>query len=122
MGQSPKLFGGEGGKKVRPADAGPKARSQNIRPIQLIRACALQRRSVTADRLQRYARKNFFAKRRMRAGRCAPRLRDKQVRLSELEVTCYAKSPNMFCFIQFIQRRICDASARRGKIDNERSR
>ena len=37
MGQSPKTFGGEGGKKVRPAGAGPEARSQNICPVHLIR-------------------------------------------------------------------------------------
>src|SRR5436853_5061800 len=43
-------------------------------------------------------RKNFFVKRRMRAGRCVPQWRNKQVRLSELEETCYAKLPNMFCF------------------------
>jgi hypothetical protein len=44
-------------------------------------------------------------------------MRGKQVRLSELEVTCYAKSPNMFCNIQFNERRIRDARARRGKIE-----
>ena len=37
MGQSPKSLGGEGGKKVRPAGAGPEARSQNICPVHLIR-------------------------------------------------------------------------------------
>src|SRR5260370_14908456 len=54
----------------------------------------------------RTVRKNFFAKRRMRAGRCVPRLRDEQVRLSELEVTCYAKSPNMVCVSEFDERGI----------------
>jgi hypothetical protein len=54
MGQSPKTCGGEGGMKVRPAGAGPKARSQNICPVHLIRARVCG------------ARKNFFAKRRMR--------------------------------------------------------
>src|SRR5437660_7873408 len=57
MGQSPKGFGGEGGKKVRAAQASY-ARSQNICPVYLIRARVCG------------ARKNFFAKRRMRAGRC----------------------------------------------------
>jgi len=51
--QSPKAFGGEGGKKVGLADAGLEARSQNIRPVYLIRARVCG------------ARKNFFAKRRM---------------------------------------------------------
>jgi hypothetical protein len=38
---------GEGGRKVRPANAGPKTRSQNIRPVRLIRAreCALEKTS-----------------------------------------------------------------------------
>ena len=36
MGQSPKNFGGEGGKKVRAAQASY-ARSQNICPVHLIR-------------------------------------------------------------------------------------
>src|SRR5438132_7164175 len=54
----PKAFGGgEGGKKVRAAQASY-ARSQNICPVYLIRARVCG------------ARKNFFAKRRMRAGRC----------------------------------------------------
>jgi hypothetical protein len=37
MSQSPKAFGGEGGEKVRAANAAAKARSQNIRPFHLIR-------------------------------------------------------------------------------------
>ena len=53
MGQSLKGFGGEGGKKVRAAQASY-ARSQNICPVHLIRARVCG------------ARKNFFAKRRMR--------------------------------------------------------
>jgi hypothetical protein len=53
MGQSLNGFGGEGGKKVRAAQASY-ARSQNICPVQLIRARVCG------------ARKNFFAKRRMR--------------------------------------------------------
>ncbi len=53
MGQSLNGFGGEGGKKVRAAQASY-ARSQNICPVYLIRACVCG------------ARKNFFAKRRMR--------------------------------------------------------
>jgi hypothetical protein len=36
-GPIPEVFGGEGGKKVRPASAGPEARSQNICPVHLIR-------------------------------------------------------------------------------------
>ena len=48
---------GEGGKKVIPVDAGTYARSQNICPVHLIRPANAER-------------KNFFAKRRMRAGRC----------------------------------------------------
>lgn len=42
MGQSsPKAFGvGEGGKKVRVANAAPEARSQNICPVYLIRVTA----------------------------------------------------------------------------------
>src|SRR6266446_5943914 len=50
LGQSSKSFGGEGGKK-------DEARSQNICPVHLIRPANAER-------------KNFFAKRRMRAGRC----------------------------------------------------
>src|SRR5438874_5130816 len=49
-----RLFGGEGGKKVIPMEIGTYARSQNICPIHLIRARVCG------------ARKNFFAKRRMR--------------------------------------------------------
>jgi hypothetical protein len=40
MGQSPKDFGGEGGKKVRAAQASY-ARSQNICPLHLIRDVAM---------------------------------------------------------------------------------
>jgi hypothetical protein len=36
-GPIPEVFGGEGGKKVRPASAEPEARSQNICPVHLIR-------------------------------------------------------------------------------------
>src|SRR4029077_16787709 len=49
LGQSPKSFGGEVGKK-------DEARSQSICPVHLIRPASA-------------GRKNFFAKRRMRAGR-----------------------------------------------------
>jgi hypothetical protein len=40
LGQSPKPFGGEGGKKVIPTEIGTYARSQNICPVHLIRAVA----------------------------------------------------------------------------------
>jgi len=65
------MFGGEGGKKVIPTGIGTYARSQNICPVHLIR---LQSWSVTAtaginDSGYNADRKNFFAKRRMRAGR-----------------------------------------------------
>src|SRR5207302_11233863 len=62
-----------------------------------------------------YKRKNFFAKRRMRAGRCA--LRGSGVQTSptlELEETCYAKSPIMFCVSEFDERGI--VSPRPGRV------
>ncbi len=115
MGQSPKNFGGEGGKKVRAAQASY-ARSQNICPVHLIRAVAAIGDRGGRDQRSRLqaARKNFFAKRRMRAGRCG---------LGHTSPTLgvggnwYAKSPNMFCNIQFNQRGIRDARAGRRKID-----
>src|SRR5437899_1435751 len=96
----PKAFGGgEGGKKGE-------TRSQNICPVCLIRARVCG------------ARKNFFAKRRMRAGRCG---------LGHTSPTLgvggnlYAKSPNMVCCIQFSKRRMFTACARRRNIDIYRS-
>jgi hypothetical protein len=61
------------------------------------------------------SRKNFFAKRRMRAGQCALRGSGGQTSPTlELEETCYAKSPIMFCFSRFDERGI--VSPRPGRV------
>ena len=103
-------FGGEGGKKAESVErcshrpvAGARtahravATTKNSQLLQKPGARIFDRSNSFVSPRVRMIRKNFFAKRRMRAGRCAPPLRDKQVRLSELEETCYAKSPIMFC-------------------------
>src|SRR5438876_9797331 len=100
MGQSSKVFGGEGGKKVRAAQASY-ARSQNIWPVHLIRPANA-------------GRKNFFAKRRMRAGRCG---------LGHTSPTLgvggnlYAKSPSLVFNSQFDARGARNSWAGRRKID-----
>ena len=68
-------------------------------------ATALCRRDLKRPVSPGRPRKNFFAKRRMRAGRCAfirqlPDERQTSPTL-ELEETCYANSPNMFCLVEF---------------------
>src|SRR6266576_1089668 len=61
------------------------------------------------------SRKNFFAKRRMRAGRCALRGSGEQTSPTlELEETCYAKSPIMFWVSESDERGI--VSPRPGRV------
>jgi hypothetical protein len=89
------------------------ARSQNICPVHLIREVTRSdglgsRHSLKAPR------KNFFAKRRMRAGRCdAPKaFGARQVRLSELEETCYAESSSLVLFSGEHARLACSGEPR----------
>ena len=64
-------FGGEGGKKVRPKAFGPKARSQNIRPVQLIRVSAC---ADDSEKLLRKKKNESWAMRPAIAGQTSPTL------------------------------------------------
>ena len=89
MGQSLKTFGGEGGKKVRAAQASY-ARSQNICPVQLIRARVCS------------ARKNFFAKRRMRVvDHAAPPNKSAASQKMEENLLCGSKMVAGFGSLEF---------------------
>jgi hypothetical protein len=88
MGQSLNGFGGEGGKKVRAAQASY-ARSQNICPVQLIRARVCS------------ARKNFFAKRRMRVvDHAAPPNKSASQKMEE-NLLCGSKMVAAFGSLEF---------------------